>query len=320
MSGARTGKITKRFDNFGKSPVQVVIPAVVLCRTVLESLMSSRPNVVHSRHLADGHFGELLNFTRESVQWDWMSMSVRRLAPGETYDASTRGEEAAFVLLSGRCAADWGAGEKTIGERKSVFDGLPYCVYLPTGHSVRFAAGSVCEIAECRVPSESKREPQLITPADVVTGLRGGGNASRQIVDIIRPDFPADKLVVIEVYTPGGNWSSFPPHKHDVHNPPTEVDLDEIYYYRIDRPREGFALQRLYSPDKSQDFTVRAEDGDAVLVRSGYHPVVAGPGYNVYYLNFLAGTSRTLAVTEDPDHVWLKSTWNGTDPRLPLVK
>jgi 5-deoxy-glucuronate isomerase len=282
--------------------------------------MSSRPFVVHSRRLADGHSGELLKFSRENVQWEWMSMSVRRLAPGEVYEAATRGEEAAFVLLSGRCSVDWGGGPKAIGERKSVFDGLPYCVYLPTGNGVKFKSESVCEIAECRVPSGKKGEPHLFTPKDAVTSLRGGGNASRQIVDIIRPDFPADKLVVIEVYTPGGNWSSYPPHKHDVHNPPVEVDLDEIYYYRIDHPQEGFALQRLYSPDKSQDVTIRTEDGDAVLVRSGYHPVVAGPGYNVYYLNFLAGTSRTLAVTEDPNHVWLKSTWNETDPRLPMVR
>ena len=282
--------------------------------------MSSRPFVIRSRHLAEGQSGELLRFSRESVQWEWMSMSARRLNPGETYEAETKGEEAAFVILGGRCVADWGKGARSIGGRKNVFDGLPYCVYLPAGHSVKFRAENVCEIAECRVPSEAKLEPRLLTPSDVATGLRGGGNASRQIVDIIRPDFPADKLVVIEVYTPGGNWSSYPPHKHDVHNPPAEVDLDEIYYYRIGRPDEGFALQRLYSPDKSQDFTVRAEDGDAVLVRSGYHPVVAGPGYDVYYLNFLAGTSRTLAVTEDPHHVWLKSTWKETDPRLPLVK
>jgi 5-deoxy-glucuronate isomerase len=126
--------------------------------------------------------------------------------------------------------------------------------------------------------------------------------------------------VVIEVYTPGGNWSSYPPHKHDVHNPPAEVDLDEIYYYRIDRPAEGFALQRLYAADNSSDTVVRVNDGDAVLVRSGFHPVVAGPGYNVYYLNFLAGTSRTLAVTEDPNHLWLKATWNELDPRVPLVR
>ena len=165
-----------------------------------------------------------------------------------------------------------------------------------------------------------KLQPKLITPQDVQSSLRGGGNASRQIVDIIAPDFPADRLVAIEVYTPGGNWSSYPPHKHDVHNPPVEVDLDEIYYYRVDRPKEGFALQRLYSYDKPDDVIVRAADGDAVLVRSGYHPVVAGPGYNVYYLNFLAGTSRTLAVTEDANHVWLKSTWREMDPRLPLVR
>jgi len=261
-----------------------------------------------------------LRFSREEVQWEWMSMSARRLKQGEVYSTSTKGEEAAFVILGGKCTAGWGTGEQSIGERKDVFGGLPYCLYLPSANAVTFKAESVCEIAECRVPSNAKFEPKLITPKEVVSGLRGGGNASRQIVDIIGPAFPADKLVVIEVYTPGGNWSSYPPHKHDVHNPPAEVDLDEIYYYRIKRPETGFALQRLYSGDHSSDVTIRAKDGDAVLVRSGFHPVVAGPGYDVYYLNFLAGTSRTLAVTEDPSHVWLKSTWNETDPRLPLVR
>jgi 5-deoxy-glucuronate isomerase len=247
-------------------------------------------------------------------------MAVHRLAPGQVHSAATHGEEAAYVILGGRCTADWGAGPQSIGSRKNVFDGLPYCVYLPTDHSIKFTGETEVEIAECRVPSTAKFQPRLITPQNVASGLRGGGNASRQIVDIIPSGFPADKLVVIEVYTPGGNWSSFPPHKHEVHNPPVEVDLDEIYYYRIDRPREGFALQRLYASDNSSDVTVRAVDGDAVLVRSGYHPVVAGPGYNVYYLNFLAGTSRTLSVTEDPNHVWLKSTWKDIDPRLPLVR
>ena len=142
---------------------------------------------------------------------------------------------------------------------------------------------------------------------------------SRQIVDVIPPGFPADKLIVVEVYTPGGNWSSFPPHKHDVHNPPAEVDLDEIYYYRMKEPG-AFALQHLYSGENSSGQTVQAHDGDAVLVRNGYHPVVAGPGYDVYYLNFLAGSSRTMAVTEDPQHVWIRSTWKELDPRLPLVK
>jgi 5-deoxy-glucuronate isomerase len=282
--------------------------------------MSAQQNVVHSRLLADGESGEMTRFSREDVQWEWMSMSARRLNPNEAYSAATHGEEAAFVILAGRGTAEWGNGQHSIGKRKNVFDGLPYCLYLPSGNAVTFKAETVFEIAECRVPSNAKLEPKLITPSDVVTGLRGGGNASRQIVDIITPAFPADKLVAIEVYTPGGNWSSYPPHKHDVHNPPAEVDLDEIYYYRIKHPETGFALQRLYSVDQSRDVTVRAKDGDTVLVRSGFHPVVAGPGYDVYYLNFLAGSSRALAVTEDPSHVWLKSTWKDTDPRLPLVR
>ena len=282
--------------------------------------MSGKVSVVHSRRFSPGEPGELLNFSRQSVDWEWMSMSARRLAPEGSYQTETQGEEAAFVILGGSCMADWGQGARTIGGRKNVFDGLPYCLYLPPGHQVKFVAETECEIAECRVPSKAKLEPKLVTPKDVATGLRGGGNASRQIVDIIHTDFPADKLVVIEVYTPGGNWSSFPPHKHDVHAPPAEVDLDEIYYYRIEKPETGFALQRLYSKDGGEEQTIRAKDGDAVLVRSGYHPVVAGPGYNVYYLNFLAGTSRMLTVTEDSDHAWLKSTWKETDPRLPLVK
>jgi len=248
-----------------------------------------------------------------------MSLFVHRLQPGESYRSSTDREEAAFVLLGGTCLADWGQGAKKIGRRKNVFDGLPYTLYLPSGHSVTFTAETCCEIAECRVPSTAKHDPRLITPEDVASGLRGGGNVSRQIVDIMTPSFPADKLMVIEVYTPGGNWSSYPPHKHDVHNPPSEVDLDEIYYYRIQQP-EGFAFQHLYSRDSATGQTIMARDGDAVLVRGGFHPVVAGPGYDVYYLNFLAGSARALAVTEDSNHVWIRSTWNETDPRLPLVK
>jgi 5-deoxy-glucuronate isomerase len=281
--------------------------------------MSESNCLVRSRDLPPEESGELLVLPRSDARWEWMSFFVRRLQPGNVYRARTEHEEAAFVLLGGTCRVDWGRGVKTIGKRKNVFDGLPFAVYLPSGHEVTFTAETTCEIAECRVPSEARLEPALITPSDVSSGLRGGGNVSRQIVDIIPPAFPADKLMVIEVYTPGGNWSSYPPHKHDVHNPPSEVDLDEIYYYRIQQP-EGFALQHLYSNDGSGSRTVKASDGDAVLVRGGFHPVVAGPGYDVYYLNFLAGSARALAVTEDANHVWIRSTWKETDPRLPLVK
>jgi 5-deoxy-glucuronate isomerase len=247
-----------------------------------------------------------------------MSFFVRRLAPGDVYRAETKGEEAVFVLLGGTCTADWGQGAQRIGKRKNVFDGYPYALYLPTGNAVSFTAETVCEIAECRAPSTAQLKPRLVTPDDVVSSLRGGGNASRQIVDVMTPAFPADKLIVVEVYTPGGNWSSYPPHKHDVHNPPAEVDLDEIYYYRMNK-ENAFAFQHLYSGQDAPERTVKTRDGDAVLVRSGYHPVVAGPGYDIYYLNFLAGSARVMAVTEDPQHVWLKSTWKETDSRLPMV-
>jgi 5-deoxy-glucuronate isomerase len=281
--------------------------------------MSEPEPLVHSRSLSPEQAGELLHLPRQKAMWEWMSFFVRRLLPGGTYQATTDGEEAVFVLLGGVCAADWGQGAQRIGKRKNVFDGFPYALYLPTGRSVSFRGESICEIAECRVPSKAQLEPKLITPHDVTTNLRGGGNVSRQIVDVITPAFPADKLIVVEVYTPGGNWSSYPPHKHDVHDPPREVDLDEIYYYRMNQP-DAFAFQHLYSGQNGAERTVKARDGDAVLVRSGYHPVVAGPGYDVYYLNFLAGSSRTMAVTEDPRHVWIRSTWKETDPRLPMVR
>jgi 5-deoxy-glucuronate isomerase len=248
-----------------------------------------------------------------------MSFVVRRLLPGDSLSLDTQGEEMGLVFLGGRCIADWGEGNISIGGRKDVFDGLPYALYLPSGSSVALKAETLCEIAECRVPSTASFRPRLITPRDILSNLRGGENASRQIVDVMPTGFPADKLVVVEVYTPGGNWSSYPPHKHEVHNPPVEVDLDEIYYYRMKEPR-AFAFQNLYSSDGARSSILKVHDGDAVLVRDGYHPVVAGPGYDVYYLNFLAGTSRSMMVTEDPEHVWLRSSWKQPDTRLPLVR
>lgn len=280
--------------------------------------MQSDATVYHSRKLPATEDGDLLRFSRADARWEWMSFAVRRLHPGGKLTFTPVHEEIALVLLSGTCLANWGRGEQRIGARASVFDGLPHALYLPNGSRATLEAETVCEIVECSAPSDARLEPALITPATVSTGLRGGENTSRQIVTVIPPEFAADKLVVYEVYTPGGNWSSYPPHKHDVHNPPAEVDLDEIYYYRIQQP-SGYALQNLYNKE-SRDTIVKARDGDAVLVRDGYHPVVAGPGYDTYYLNFLAGTSRTMAVTEDPSHVWLKETWKQMDPRLPLVR
>jgi 5-deoxy-glucuronate isomerase len=149
--------------------------------------------------------------------------------------------------------------------------------------------------------------------------IRGGGNATRQINHMLSPEFPAQRLLVCEVFTPAGNWSSYPPHKHDVHNPPGEVDLEEIYYYRVDRP-EGYAIQKVYTADRRIDETLSVRDGELVLIPEGYHPVVAAHGYNVYYLNALAGSARSMAASDDPDYAWVRDTWREQDPRLPMVK
>jgi 5-deoxy-glucuronate isomerase len=274
---------------------------------------------IHSVDLPAGRSGELLSLSREAAGWEWMSFFVRRLTRGEVWENRSDYEESALVLLGGRCEADWGNGPKPIGERTTVFDGLPYTLYLPAGSRVRIAAQTECELAVCSVPSTAKLEPRLVTPKDVAVSLRGGGNASRQIVNIMPPEFQADRLMSVEVYTPSGNWSSFPPHKHDVHAPPGEVDLDEIYYYRMRQPA-AYAHQRLYTKDGRRDVTLTLHDGDLVMVRDGYHPVVAGHGYDVYYLNCLAGTARSLASTEDDDHTWVRSTWKDVDGRLPMVR
>jgi 5-deoxy-glucuronate isomerase len=263
--------------------------------------------------------GVILDLPRERANWEWMSFFVHRVSGGNSLQFHSATEEIAIVILGGKCLADWGDGQQEIGERDNVFGGLPYALYLPAGHGASLRAITVCEIAECRVPSKARLSPKLITPNDVRVSLRGGANASRQIVDVMPPEFPADSVIAVEVYTPSGNWSSYPPHKHEVHNPPKEVDLDEIYYYRFEHPN-AYAMQRLYASDHSRDTVVTARDGDAVLIRDGYHPVVAGHGYNVYYLNFLAGSARSLANTIDPDHAWVTSTWKEFSPGLPIVK
>jgi 5-deoxy-glucuronate isomerase len=205
-----------------------------------------------------------------------------------------------------------------IGRRAHVFNGMPWALYLPLDTDFTIAAETDCDIALCYCRAVEQHEAKLITPEDIEVEIRGAGNATRQINKIIRPEFAADRLLVVEVYTPSGNWSSYPPHKHDEHAPPGEVDLEEIYYYRIDRP-EGYAIQKVYNARRSIDETITVRDGEMVLVPEGYHPVVAAHGYNVYYLNALAGSARSMAASDDPDYAWVKETWREQDPRLPVV-
>ena len=256
----------------------------------------------------------------EDFGFEYLSFETRKLQPGETHNGETNDRELAIVVLGGVCSVFSSRGEwHNFGRRATVFDGLPFTLYLPVRTSFSITTDKGCDLALCYAKAEEEYLPRLITPDKVGIEIRGGGNATRQINSMVPPTFLAHRLMVVEVFTPAGNWSSFPPHKHDVHNPPSEVDLDEIYYYRMRQP-EGFAFQHLYSGNHDGEQTLKPRDGDTVLVRSGYHPVVAGPGYDVYYLNFLAGSSRALAVTEDPNHVWIRSTWKETDPRLPLVR
>lgn len=275
--------------------------------------------LVHPAKLALDKSGVLVSVTREQANWGTINFSVRRLIAGQSSKSDTQNEEAALILLGGKATVDWGEGRREFGERKDVFGGYPHGVYLPRQTPFEISALSTCEFADCRAPSTAKFAPRLITPVDCKEEIRGGGNCTRQIVDVIRPEFPAEKLLICEVYTPSGNWSSYPPHKHDVHNPPGEVDLDEIYYYRIHKP-EGYAFQRLYDAAGTRDDILTLSDGDLVLIRDGYHPVVAAHGYDVYYLNVLAGSARSMAASDDPRYAHLRGNALERDPRVPLVR
>ncbi|MBI4874190.1 MAG: 5-deoxy-glucuronate isomerase [Acidobacteria bacterium] len=241
--------------------------------------------------------------------FELLGFEARRLASGEEFSSQTAESELGLVVLGGRCAVESSAGHwPRIGARASVFEGLPYTLYLPISTAFTVRAETDCDLALCYARAEESHPARLVTPEQVEVEIRGGGNATRRIHHILGPAFPAHRLLVCEVFTPSGNWSSYPPHKHDVHSPPGEVDLEEIYYYRVDRP-EGFAIQKVYTADRRLDETLTVRDGELVLVPEGYHPVVAAPGYNVYYLNALAGSARSMAASDDPAYAWVRQTW-----------
>jgi len=256
----------------------------------------------------------------EDFGFEFIAFENRKLAAGETFRAGTGTRELGIVLLGGVCSVSSSAGAfPSFGKRPNVFAGLPYTLYLPVSTEFELTAETACDIAFCYCQAEERHPAKLVPPEEVTVEIRGGGNATRQINHMIRPSFAAHRLLVCEVYTPSGSWSSYPPHKHDVHNPPGEVDLEEIYYYRIDRP-EGFAIQRVYTSDRRLDATLTVRDGELVLVPEGYHPVVAAHGYSVYYLNVLAGSARSMAASDDPAYAWVRQTWSSQDPRVPLFK
>jgi 5-deoxy-glucuronate isomerase len=267
--------------------------------------------------------------TSVEAGWDHLNFMARTMNQGEKWIGNTGINEYLFVLLGGNFHAETSAGIwETANGRKDVFSGLPHALYLPQNTEFEITpAGGSLDLACGWCHADQAFPASFITPADVNNmGIeyRGGDNASRQINRILPPGSNCNKLVCVEVYTPSGNWSSFPAHKHDTRktDPETgkilEARLQEIYFYKIDKP-QGFAIQKVYNDGRTLDEIAEAHNNDVVLIPEGYHPVVAGHGYNVYYLNFLAGSDQSLASTDDPDHKWIYGTWKGMDPRIPVV-
>ena len=253
--------------------------------------------------------GTLLSLTPEEARWKYVSFRVWRLSPGQTVEDGTDDEEIGLVVLSGTVSVDSSEGKwEQIGERKSVFEGKPYVVYLPPHTAYKLTADTECEVARGGARAERGAQAHLITPGEIGEEVRGEGNAQRHIRHVLEADRPAERLFLVEVVTPSGNWSSYPPHKHDTDSPPRETYLEETYYHRVE-PSQGFGFQRIYTDDRSLDETVVVEDGTLVLVPRGYHPVVAAPGYDLYYLNVMAGPVREWRFRDDPDHTWVSESW-----------
>jgi 5-deoxy-glucuronate isomerase len=259
--------------------------------------------------------GKWDHITPESAGWRFLHFGVR----SGTFDAHTGEGEIAIVPLSGRCRVEAEGESWDLGGREHVFAGMPWALYLPRDTSYNVEAEG--EVAICGALCERRREPVLVRPDDVEIEVRGAGNATRQINHIVKPEFPAERLLVVEVFTPSGNWSSYPPHKHDEDRPPGEVVLEETYYFRTAKP-EAFAVQRLYSPRHGLDLTATVRDGDLLLVPYGYHTTAAAHGYDLYYLNALAGERRSMAAADDEALAWTRGAWAELepDPRVPLVR
>lgn len=247
--------------------------------------------------------GVLHDITPEKAGWTYVGFSTRKLQAGRAASIATGETEVCLVVLSGRVrvtAPGFASGE--IGERADPFSGLPWSVYLPP-HLSADVEGEA-EIAICRAPATGKFGPRVIPPQAVETMARGKGTNLRHVRNILSETAEAESLLVVEVITPSGHWSSYPPHRHDEDDLPRQSLLEETYYHRINPP-QGFAMQRVYTDDRSLDETMTVTDRDVVLVPRGYHPCAAAHGYELYYLNVMAGPQRIWRFHNDPAHEWL---------------
>jgi len=235
---------------------------------------------------------------------DLIGLALSDLDAGQSFE-STGDLETVVVLLGG--VVDVEANGESLGSaggRSSVFEGPGHAVYAPPGTVLRLKATTPAQIAIATAPAGqgAPLKARIIGPGDQRLADVGKGNWSRTVRTILGPEHAAGRLLLGETVNPPGNWSSYPPHKHDVQDPPHEVRLEEVYLFRVDPPG-GFGVQLRYDADTTEAFTVR--DHDVAVIRSGYHPVVAAPGYALYYLWIMAGDGRQMIPSMDPAHAWV---------------
>lgn len=258
--------------------------------------------------------GTLIDATPASVGWRYLSFRVVALAPGGTLAAQTGGNEIAIVPLAGSGWIEFG-GERHPVSRADVFTEKPHVAYLPPGTTYLLGAVDTFEMAIGEAPAAGLHPARLYAPAELPTFRRGGANVSRGVTATFDPSFDSERLIAYEIVTPSGNWSSFPPHRHDGRLGTSYHE--ETYYYRLS-PSDGFAIQRIYTRGTDLDVSIAAADGDLVLVHEGYHTVAAAPGTNVYYLNFLAGDTKPVTQLNDPAYAWIVDDWDGRPVTIPI--
>jgi 5-deoxy-glucuronate isomerase len=250
----------------------------------------------------------IVDVTPARAGWKYVGFRALRLADSETDTFATGDREFCIVVLTGKVDATIdGVPHSGLGGRASVFEPVsPAAVYVPAGSNVLLRGNGGAEVALCTAPARREgRSVRVIDPAAMRRSVRGKGTNTRYICDILpHDDNTAEHLLVVEVLTPASHSSSYPPHKHDTETPPLETQLEEIYYHRLDPP-QGFAFQRVYTDDRSLDEACAVENHDVVMVPRGYHPVVAPHGYDLYYLNVMAGPHRHWVFRNDPAHEWM---------------
>lgn len=250
--------------------------------------------------------GRYQHVTPENAGWKYVGFSAYQLEKGQVLSLDASDQERCLVILSG--IANIKAGDESfenVGERMSVFERVAaHAIYTPNDCPVTVTANTPLEIAVCEAPGHGNHPIRWIKPADMSRETRGEGSNIRHVCNILPEDEPADSLLVVEVITPSGNWSSYPPHKHDTANVPHESYLEETYYHRLN-PSQGFCFQRVYTDDLDIDETMAVSDKDVVMVPKGYHPVGVPHGYESYYLNVMAGPNRIWIFKNHPDHEWM---------------